>query len=212
MGFGLVAFGFLLLCVEGFGLDTVGYGLMAYGFWRIYDELREYRGFKIAAYAAACAVLPASVGLYEIIADMTGVLPAVAQAVWAVRGVLSALCFVVICFCHYGEVAKIAEDGGAKIFALRAKVTMYLSVLYSALLVVGGFMGATGNIAAIIFLGKLIIPFINALTSLTCFTTITTTERKVYEDIAIAEESERLKRKRLFKSKKTADEDEDDED
>ncbi len=211
MGFGLCAFGFLLLCVEGFGLDTAGYLLLAYGFWRVSDELRENRGYKTAAIAAAVAVLPALVGLYEIVADLSGALPAVANGVWAVRGVVSALCFVVLCFSYCGETAKIATAGGAKVFALRAKVTMYISVLYSALLLVSGFMGAEGSVAVIIFVGKLVVPFINALTMLTCFTTITTEQRKEYEEEIIAAETERLVRKRLGKDKKDAENGDDDE-
>ncbi len=203
MGFGLCAFGFLLLCVEGFGLDTVGYGVIAYGFWRVSDELKENRGYKIAAIAAAAGMLPALLGVYEIVASLSSALPTVPNFMWAVKGVLSAVCFVVLCFSYCGETAKIAADGGAKIFSLRAKVTMYLSVLYSALLVVSGFMGTDdGTVALIIILGKFIVPIINAFTTLTCFTTITTSARKEIEEEIIEMETEKLVRKRMAKGKK----------
>ncbi len=200
MGFGLSALGFLFLTVKSFGLDTLGYGLIAYGFWRVGEELKNNKGYTVAAYAAAVAILPALLGVYSIIADIM-VLPALPSLLLAVKGVLSGGCLIAVCFAYCGETAKIAADGGARVFSLRAKVTMYLSVFFAVLTVVVGFAGADGTLAPVVIYGELIIPIINALTLVTCFTTITTEARRVYEDEIIEMETEKLVRKRLKEKK-----------
>ncbi len=208
MGFGLAAFGFLLLCIKDFGLSPVAYGLIAYGFWRVSDELKANRGYKVAAYAAAVAVLPSLAGLYNVVATLAG-FPEIPKEALVYFGVPLVLCFVVVCFGYCNETAKIAEDGGAKVFALRAKVTMYLTALFTALFLVGNFMGAEGAVGLIVVFGEYVIYIINALTALACFTTITTEQRKVYEDEIIAEETEKLVRKRIKEKKKAHGEDDD---
>ncbi len=200
MGFGLCALGFLFLTADVFGLDALGYALIAYGFWRVGSELTNNKGYTVAAYAAAVAVLPALIGVYGIVAESAS-LPELPRFFSIVKGVLNGACLVAICFAYCGETAKIASNGGAKVFSLRAKVTMYLSVFFAVLTVVVGFTGTDGAMARVIIISKLLMPIINALTLVTCFTTITTEARKVYEDEIIEQETEKLVRKRLREKK-----------
>ena len=196
MGFGLCSFGFLCTVAEGYGVDVLGYVLMAYGFWRVGTELKNNKGYMIAAYAAAVSAVPAAVSVYQVIAAEAS-LPAVPSRLVIAKGITGVLCLVVICFAYCGETAKIASEGGAKVFALRAKVTMYLSVLFAVLVITGSFSGISGSVVATVIIGKIVIPLINALTLLACFTTITTEARKVHEDEIIEEETEKLVRKRM---------------
>lgn len=201
MGFGLSAVGFAMLMMWHVGLDLVGYLLIFKGFWGVASELKDYKGYKIAAiFAAACAPF-AAVNLYNFAASFE-VVPEPARPVLAVKGVCISLLTVVFTFAYCNSTARIAADGGARFFALRARITAYLTALYMALTVVYSFTGVDGSAARLIIVGQYVVLILNFLLLFTCFTTITTKKRYAVEQEIIERETEELVRKRALKNKK----------
>ncbi len=200
MGFGLCAFGYAFLMLEHAGLDVVGYVLLCMGFLGVSSELKAYKGYKLAAYAAGVAAPFALFNLYILIA-MVFELPPLPDTLMAIKGVALAVLCVVLSFAHCNATARIAREGGAKVFSLRASATAYLTALYMALKVAGSFFEVDGTIAVIIMVGQYVIPFLNAWLLFTCFTTITTAARAKREEEIIRQESEELVRKKFLKNK-----------
>ena len=200
MGFGLSFLGFVLLTMDAIGLDFLGYGLIGVGFWRVGRELNTYKGYSIAAVAAFIAALPAVLNLYSFLTAFG--LPELPSVVMGIKGGSLAALSAVVCFAHCGSPARIAEEGGARIFALRAKVTAYLSAFYYSALFVYGFTGVVGSVASMMIIGKYVMPLLNAWLLFTCFTTITTKARAKEEKEIIKNELEQLERKRAFKKAK----------
>lgn len=200
MGFGLSFLGFVLLTMDAVGLDFLGYALIGVGFWRVGRELNTYKGYTIAAVAALIAAVPAVLNLYGFLTAFG--LPHLPKLATMIKGgALSALS-VIVCFAHCGSTARIAEEGGARIFAFRAKATAYLSAFYYTALLVYGFTGAVGSVASLLIIGKYAMPLLNAWLLFTCFTTITTKARAKKEKEIIKNELELLERKRAFKKAK----------
>lgn len=198
MGFGLCALGYLCLMLEHVGLDLLGYALICKGFYGVYAELKDYKGYRVA-YLAAAVALPFSLfNLYSLIAGYSS-LPALPQAVVAVKGVVLSLGAVVCAFAHSNSTARIAGDGGAATFALRARITGYLTALYMALKIGASFSGADGSLGAIIIVGQFVVLFLNSWLCFTGFTTITTKGRARREAELIRQESEELIRKKRFR-------------
>ncbi len=206
MGFGLSFLGFLLLTMDAVGLDALGFALIGTGFYRVGRELNTYKGYTVAAYAAFAAVLPALLNLYSF--ATTFGLPALPSIATGVKGTLIALLSAVLCLGYCGSTSRIAEEGGAKMFSFRAKLTAYVSAFYYAVQAVYGVTGAavSGSGASLIIIGKYVLPLFNAWLLFTCFTTITTKARAVKEQEIIKEELEVLERKRAFKKKKDGEE------
>lgn len=202
MGFGLSFLGFVLLTMDAVGLDFLGYGLIGLGFYRVGRELNTYKGYTLAAIAAFTSALPAVLNLYGFLTAFG--LPALPPLVTGIKGAAIAALSAFLCFAYCGSTARIATEGGAAIFALRAKVTAYVSALYYALLLVFGFTGVRGPVASLLVIGKYVVPLLNAWLLFTCFTTITTKARAVKEKEIIENELEVLERKR--KAKKAKDE------
>jgi len=183
------------------GLDFLGFALIGVGFYRVGKELNTYKGYTVAAYVAFAAALPALLNLYDF-ATVFG-LPDLPSAVTMVKGVLISLLSAVLCLGYCGSTSRIAEEGGAKFFSFRAKLTAYVSAFYYAVLAVYGATGAaiSGSGASLIVIGRYLLPLFNAWLLFTCFTTITTKARAVKEEKLIKEELEVLERKRAFKKK-----------
>lgn len=202
MGFGLCSFGFIFLMLDSVGLNFVGYGLMAWGFFGVAGELRAYKGYKLAAIAAALSLPFALIDMYLFVGPYFDA----PKPDWLLilKGVALAISGAVLAFGHCNSTARIAEDGGARVFAFRARATMYLTGLYMALTVGGAIGQITGGIAAVILVGKYVIYFLNAWLLFTCFTTITTRDREKVEKEIIKRETEELVRKRALKDKKKA--------
>lgn len=202
MGFGLSFLGFLLLTMDAVGLDALGFALIGMGFYRVGKELNTYKGYTVAAYAAFGAAFPALLNLYSFATSFG--LPALPSIATGIKGVVIALLSAVLCLGYCGSTSRIAEEGGAKMFSFRAKLTAYLSAFYYAVQAVYGATGAaiSGAGASLIVIGKYILPLLNAWLLFTCFTTITTKARAVKEKEIIKEEIEVLERKRAFKKKK----------
>lgn len=200
MGFGLCAFGYAFLMLEHLGLDVAGYVLISVGFFGVASELKAYKGYKIAAFAAAACVPFALLNLYLTVYDYAS-LPALPQPVIVIKGVALALLATVLSFAHGNSTSKIAADGGAKTFSIRALATAYLTALYSALKIAGSFAPADGTLAAVIVFGQYVVIFLNMWLLFTCFTTITTKRRQVIEEEIIERETEKIVRKKLLKKK-----------
>ncbi len=199
MGFGLCFLGFILQMMDAVGLSFLGFALMAWGFYKVSSELTGYKGYRVAAYAAAVAALPALVDTYTFLTVFG--LPEAPKMLLGVKGATVAILSAVICFGYCGSTARIAEEGGAGIFALRAKATPYLSALYYAAFAVLGFTGTDGSTGALIIIGKYLVPFLNAWLLFTCFTTITTKARAKREQAIIKNEIKTIERKKLLKKK-----------
>ncbi len=199
MGFGLCFLGFILQMMDAIGLSFLGFALMALGFYKVSSELTGYKGYRVAAFAAAVAALPAVVDTYTFLTVFG--LPDAPKLLLGVKGATVALLSAVICFSYCGSTARIAQEGGANIFALRAKATPYLSAFYYAAYAVLGFTGTDGTTGAMIVIGKFLVPFLNALLLFTCFTTITTKARAKREQEIIDKEIETIERKKLLKKK-----------
>lgn len=200
MGFGLSFLGFVLLIMDAVGLDFLGYILIGVGFYRVGKELNTYKGYTFAAYAAFIAALPAVLNLYGFLTAFG--MPELPKIAVGIKGAALAALSAFLCFAHCGSTARIAEEGGARMFALRAKATAYLSALYYAMLFVFGFAGVTGPTASMLVIGKYVIPLLNAWLLFTCFTTITTKARAKIEKQIIDNELEVLERKRAAKKAK----------
>jgi len=200
MGFGLCSFGFLFLILDAVGLDFAGYALMGLGFYRVGQELSAYKGYKLAGYAAFGAAVPALLNLYDFLTAFG--LPALPQVLVGVKGASLAALGAFLCFAYCGSTARIATEGGARTFALRARLTAYISALYYAMYGVLGFTGATGTVVSVLFVGKYIVPVLNAWLLFTCFTTITTKAREKVEEKLIKQELQILERKRALKKAK----------
>ena len=200
MGFGLSFLGFVFLTMEAIGLDFLGYTLIGLGFYRVGRELNTYKGYTLAAYAAFIAAVPAVLNLYSFLTAFG--LPALPELLVGIKGGTVAALSAVVCFAHCGSTARIAREGGAKVFSFRAQATAYLSAFYYAALLVYGFTGAVGSVASMIIIGKYVVPLLNAWLLFTCFTTITTKARAVKEKEIIDREIEVLERKRALKKAK----------
>lgn len=199
MGFGLCSFGFLLLMLEPVGLNFLGYAVMSMGFFGVASELKDYKGYRVAAYASAAACPFALVDMYRLVAAYTS-LPN-PDILLPIKGIPLCLLSVVLCFAYCNPTARIAADGGARTFSLRANATAYLTALYMALKLAGSFGSFDGSLAAAVFIGNYVILFLNAWLLFTCFTTITTEKRYAVEQEIIKQETEELVRKRILKGK-----------
>lgn len=201
MGFGLCAVGYMCLLLWHLGLDALGYVLISYGFFGVAAELKAYKGYKLAAiFAATCAPL-ALINLYLAFYKDIGA-PELPQWLIAAKGVGLALLGVALTFSHCNATARIAREGGARVFALRASVTSYMCALFAAFQIAGSFSAPDGSLAMMIIVSQYLGPFLNALILFTCFTTITTKRRQKIEQEIIERESEEIIRKKLLKKKK----------
>ncbi len=204
MGFGLCALGYMCLMLEHVGLDFLGYVLICRGFYGVFAELKDYRGYRVA-YIASAVALPFSLfNLYSLLTGYTS-LPELPGAAVAVKGVVLSVAAVVCAFAHGNSTASIARDGGASFFSLRAKATGYLTALYMALKIGASFSGADGSLAAVIVLGQFVVLFLNGWLCFTCFTTITTKSRARQEAELIKQESEEIIRKKRFRDEEKED-------
>ncbi len=199
MGFGLCAFGYMLLMLEHLGLNVIGYALICKGFFGVASELKAYKGYKISAICAAVAIPFSLVDLYDILRSILK-LEAVPQTLLVVKGIALAVIITVLSFAHGNSTARIAAQGGATTFAMRARITSYLTALYMALKVGDAF--SPSGFGLVVIVGLYVVLFLNAWLLFTCFTTITTKRRAVMEAEVIKQETEQLVRKKLLKNKK----------
>ncbi len=198
MGFGLCFTGFLLLTLVPLGLDALGYVLIAVGFFKVSKELVDYKGYKIAGILAAVAAPIALLSLYALLENYTA-LPALPKVVSQIKVCCLSLVSAALCMAHCQSTARIARQGGAKVFAARASITMYLSALFYTALTAGAVFGAPGAVAAITTVARYAVPLLNAWLLFTCFTTITTKARAREEARIIKKQTEILKRRELKK-------------
>lgn len=201
MGFGLCFVGFFAVMLDSVGLDAVGYALIGFGFLKVSRELTDYKGYKLAGYAALAAAPAALLSLYSFLAAYTAV-PELPVVVTKTKTVYLCALSAAFCIAHCQSTASLAARCGGKVFSLRARVTLYVSALYYAANIAGVLFGAPGGIGVAIMVGKYLLPFLNALLLLTCFTTVTTKGRAVRERQIIKEQAEILERKRLNKRRK----------
>ncbi|MBQ3196353.1 MAG: hypothetical protein IJB65_07820 [Clostridia bacterium] len=201
MGFGLCAFGYLLLMLEHLGLDVLGYALISAGFFGVASELKTYKGYRIAAICAAVALPFALFNLYNVLVPIAG-LPALGKTLLAVKGVALAIISAVLSFAHGNSTARIAADGGAGTFALRARITAYITALYMAVKLGEAF--SPSGLELVVMVGVYVVMFLNAWLLFTCFTTITTKRRAVMEAEIIRQETEQITRKKLLKNKRNS--------
>ncbi len=198
MGFGLCAFGYMLLMLEHLGLNVLGYALISMGFFGVASELKAYRGYKLAAICAAVAVPFALIDLYNTMQSILG-LGAIPQTLLAVKGVALAVIASVLSFAHGNSTARIAAEGGANAFAIRARITAYLTALYMAVKVGESF--SRSGFEVVVMVGLYVVLFLNAWLLFTCFTTITTKHRARIEAEIIKQETEQLVRKKMLKKR-----------
>lgn len=201
MGFGLCALGYACLMLWHLGLDALGYALISIGFFGVSSELRAYKGYRLAAVLSAVAAPIALFNLYLAFYKDIGA-PALPQWLIAAKGVSLAVLGVAIAFGHCNSTARIAKEGGGRVFSIRATATAYLSAFCAALQIAGSFSAPDGGLAMAIIVGQYLMPLLNALLLFTCFTTITTRSRQKIEKEIIARESEEIVRKNLLKKKK----------
>ena len=198
MGFGLCAFGYMLLMLEHLGLDVLGYALIGVGFFRVASELKAYKGYRIAAVCAAVALPFALFNLYNVLVPIAD-LPKLGRTVLVIKGVALAIISAVLSFAHGNSTARIAAEGGAVTFSVRARITAYLTALYMAVKLGEAF--SPSGMELVVMVGLYVVMFLNAWLLFTCFTTITTKRRAVIEAEIIKQESEQLVRKKLLGSK-----------
>ncbi len=198
MGFGLCAFGYMLLMLWHLGLSPVGYALICVGFFGVASELKTYKGYKIAAICAAVAIPFALVDLYIVIQSVAG-LAETPEVLKIVKGVALAVIASVLSFAHGNSTARIAAEGGANTFAIRARITAYLTALYMAIMVGDTF--SPSGLVSVVMWGLYVVLFLNAWLLFTCFTTITTKHRARIEAEIIKQETEQLVRKKMLKKR-----------
>ena len=196
MGFGLCAFGYMLLMLEHLGLNVFGYALISMGFYGVASELKAYKGYKIAAICAAASIPFALVDLYNTLQPIVG-LTEIPKELLAVKGIALAILATVISFAHGNSTARIAADGGATVFSMRARITAYLTALYMAIKIGESF--SSSGMEVVVMVGLYVVMFLNAWLLFTCFTTITTQRRAKIEAEIIKQETEQLTRKKLLK-------------
>lgn len=198
MGFGLCALGFGVFLFDSLGLSFVGYALISYGFFGVARALGDYKGYKVAAYVAAAGCPFALIGLYRTVAYFTGLLPD-PDVLKLIQGVPLCVVNTVLAFAYSNPTARIAADGGANLFSVRARLTAYITALYTALKLSNLFQPSSGVLAAVVLFGEYVVILLNVWLLFTCFTTITTVSRYEKEQEIIARQTEELVRKRILK-------------